>query len=225
MQATIVKEESEAESTALSLRSSIDALEVTDQKSYDLANAYNKQAYEGKKAFHVWFDPMDDASKKQRQAVIAQGKKIDEPFDYAIKTTGDRSAKWMREEQAKADAIRREAEAIARKKAEDEALENAQRLQDAGMNDLAEVILSAPVEVEKVRIPEPAKAEGVYYTDHFSAEVVDLMALVKAIAEGRQPITYIEANMTALNGIARSAKEAAAIDGVKIVKTTTQGRR
>ena len=222
---TIEEKEVEAQNQAIALRSEIDALQVVDRTSYELANAINKRAYEGKKAFHSWFDPIDDASKKQRQAVIAQGKKIDEPFDYAIKTTGDRAAKWMREEQAKADAVRREAEAVARKKAEDEALKNAQRLQDAGMNDLAEVILSAPVEVEKVRIPEPAKAEGVYYTDHFSAEVVDLMALVKAIAEGRQPITYIEANMTALNGIARSAKEAANIDGVKIVKTTTQGRR
>jgi hypothetical protein len=222
---TIEEKEVEAQNQAVALRQEIDALQVVDRGSYELANAINKRAYDGKKAFHAWFDPIDDASKKQRQAVIAQGKKIDEPFDYAIKTTGDRSAKWMREEQARADAIRREAEAIARKKAEDEALANAQRLQDAGMSDLAETVLSAPVAVQKIFVPEPIKAEGVFYTDHFSAEVVDLLALVKAVAEGRQPISYLDANMTALNGVARSAKESANIDGVKIIKTTTQGRR
>jgi hypothetical protein len=221
----VEEKEAEAQSQAIALRAEIDALQVIDRPSYELANAINKRAYDGKKAFHVWFDPIDDASKKQRQAVIAQGKKIDEPFDYAIKTTGDRAARWMREEQARADAVGREAETVARKKAEDEALAAAQLLQDMGMDDAAEEAISAPIVAEKVKVPEPVKAEGVYYTDHYSAEVKDLMALVKAVAEGRQPIAYLEANMVALNGIARSLKDSAKIDGVNIVKTTTQGRR
>ena len=48
-----------------------DAIAVVDQASYDAAQALNKAAYDEKKAFHVWFDPIDDASKKSRQAVIA----------------------------------------------------------------------------------------------------------------------------------------------------------
>jgi hypothetical protein len=219
------KPASEAEVKALALKSKVDSLAVVDQASYDAANAINAEAYRLKKAFHEWFDPIDDASKKQRQATIAQGKKIDEPFDYVIKATGSKASIWMRSEEARIAEEKREAEAIQRQIAEDAALKTAQALQDAGLQSAAEEVLSAPVVVAKVEVEGPAKAEGVYYTDHFSAECVDLMALVKSVAEGKTPICYIEANIVALNGWARSTKGFEAMPGVRIVKTTTQGRR
>ena len=115
MNAIIVRDEEDSEELALSIRSKIDSLEVVDKGSYDLANVYNKQAYEGKKAFHLWFDPIDDASKKSRQATIAQGKKIDDPFDYVIKVTGTKAAAWMRAEQARAaDEVMEAAPVIAK---------------------------------------------------------------------------------------------------------------
>ncbi len=220
-----MENEKEAEALALSIRSKIDALEVVDQGSYDLANAYNKQAFEGKKAFHAWFDPIDEASKKQRQATIAQGKKIDEPFDYVIKVTGSKASAWMRAEQAKADEARRIAEEAARKAAEDAQIKAAEELQAEGLTNAAEAILDAPVVIQKIVVEEPEKAEGVYYTDRFSAECVDLMALVKSVAEGKTPICYLKADDVALNGWARATKGSEAIPGVKLIKTTTQGRK
>ena len=111
--------ERETVEKALSIKEQADAIVVIDQASYNAANEINKAAYAEKKAFHVWFDPIDEASKKSRQAVIAQGKKIDEPLDYVIKATGRKAAEWMRAEQARIAEEKRKAEGIARKEAEE----------------------------------------------------------------------------------------------------------
>jgi hypothetical protein len=219
------KPASESEEKALALKSKVDALTVIDQESYESANAINAEAYKLRKAFHEWFDPIDDASKKQRQATIAQGKKIDDPFDYVIKVTGSKASAWMRAEQAKAEEAKRIAEQTSRKAAEDAQIKAAEALQSEGLTNAAEAVLDAPVVIPKIAVSEPAKAEGVYYTDHFSAEVSNLMALVKSVAEGKTPICYLKEDDVALNGWARSTKGAEAMPGVKVVKTTTQGRR
>lgn len=217
--------EQEAEALAVSLRSEIDSLEVVDQKSYDLANVYNKRAYEGKKAFHAWFDPIDEASKKARQAVIAQGKKIDEPFDYIIKVTGSKAATWMRAEKARIEEEKRKAEADARRKAEEEQLRAAEILEAEGLTAAAEAMLdSAPV-VEKIVIDGPAKDNGVYYRDVWGAEVVSLSDLVKAVAEGKAPLLAIQANEAYLGQWARMSKGTETIPGVKVTNTPIQCRR
>jgi hypothetical protein len=220
-----MKDEKESEELALTIRSKIDALEVTDKDSYALANDYNKQAYDGKKAFHEWFDPIDDASKKQRQAVIAQGKKIDEPFDYIIKTTGSKAAQWMRVEQAKAEAERVKKELEARRIAEEVQIRAAEELAKAGEFKMADKVLEVKMPIQKIEVEEPVKAEGVYYQDRWSAECIDLMELVKSVASGATPIAAIMANETYLNGWARLTKGAEKIPGVKTINTPTQGRR
>ena len=219
------KPASESEEKALALKSKVDSLTVVDQASYEAANAINAEAYRLRKAFHEWFDPIDDASKKQRQATIAQGKKIDEPFDYVIKVTGSKASAWIRAEEEKARETKRIAEEAARKAAEDAQLKAAEELQAAGLTNAATAILDAPVVIPKVSVDEPAKAEGVYYTDRYSAEVVDLMSLVKAVAEGKAPISAVCANEVYLGQWARMSKGAESIPGVRVVKTTTQGRK
>ena len=218
-------DEKQAQEQAVALRFRVDSLAVTDQASYDLAQEINKQAYQGKKAFHEWFDPIDDASKKQRQAVIAQGKKIDEPFDYVISTTGTRAAKWMDEEKRKAAALQAEAEAKARKKAEDDQLAAAQLLQDLGMDDAAEEALEAAPVVEKVKVAAPVQASGASVRTHYSARVDDLKALVVAVATGLAPIQALQADMTYLNGRARLEEGAFVLPGVSVVKEVKQSRR
>lgn len=215
----------ESEVVALTLRSKVDALEVVDQGSYDLANAINKQAYEGRKAFHAWFDPIDEASKKQRQATIAQGKKIDDPFDYVIKVTGSKAAAWMRAEKAKADEVRRIAEEAARREAEEAQIRAAESLQSEGMTAAAEAVLDAPVVTPKVEVAMPEKSDGVSYRDVWSAEVVCLSELVKAVATGKAPLNAIMANDTYLGQWARMSKGTESLPGVKVTNTPIQTRR
>lgn len=217
--------EQEAEERAVALRSKVDALEVVDQRSYDLAQEFNKAAYDGKKKFHEWFDPIDEASKKQRQATIAQGKKIDEPFDYVIKATGSKCAAWYRKEQDRIAEEKRKAEAEARRQAEEAQLRAAESLFDEGMEAAADAVLEAPVVIPKVEIAGPDKADGISYRDQWSAECVDLMALVKAVASGTAPLYFLQANATALNTWARNSKGTEKVPGVRVTNTPIQIRR
>jgi len=218
-------DEKQAQEQAIALRSRVDALTVTDQGSYDLAQEINEKAIKGKKAFHSWFDPIDEASKRQRQAVIAQGKKIDEPYDYVINTTGSRAAAWMAEERRKTAALQAEADAKARKKAEDDQLAAAQLLQDLGMDDAAEEALVAAPVIEKIKVAAPEAAAGASVRTYYSAEITDLKALVVAVATGLASHSCIEANLIYLNGIARLEGEAMNIPGVRVVKEIKQTRR
>jgi len=225
MEIVVVRDDEDSEELALSIRSKIDSLEVVDKASYDLANVYNKQAYEGKKAFHLWFDPIDDASKKQRQATIAQGKKIDDPFDYVIKVTGSKAAAWMRAEQARAAEEQRKADAIARKAAEDAQIAAAEALQAEGMENAAMAILEAPAVISKVQVAAPEKADGVSYRDVWGAEVWSLSELVKAVAAGKAPLNALQANESYLGSWAKMSKGTESIPGVKVTNTPIQVRR
>ena len=51
----------------------------------------------------------------------------------------------------------------------------------------------------------------------YRAEVYDLMALVKAIAAGQAPISFVEPNMPALNSQARALENTMAYPGIKVI--------
>ena len=217
--------DSEVAVKVMAIKVKADAIIVKDQASYDAADAINKAARDEKKAFHEWFDPIDDASKKQRQATICQLKAIDDPLDYVIQATGSKQAAWYRAEQLRIAAEQRQAEEAARKVAEDAQIAAAEQLAAAGMKAAAEAVLDAPVVIQRVEVAAPTKAEGVSYRTTYSAEVTDLMTLVKSVAEGKAPLCYLAANDTALNGWARSTKGTDAIPGVRVVTTDSQARR
>jgi hypothetical protein len=82
-----------------------------------------------------------------------------------------------------------------------------------------EVIPVAPVAVFAPRPPVAAapRVEGVSFRDTYTAEVFDLMALVRAVATGLAPITLLQVNTTALNGMARALKNALALPGVRVI--------
>jgi len=217
--------EAQAKTKAATLKARVEALAVVDQASYDLAQQINEEATREKKAFHVWFDPIDEASKLQRKTTIAQGKAIDDPLDFIIDTTGSRSAKWMREQQAIAAKKQAEADEIARKKAEDKQFEEAELLSSLGLHEAADEAMDAAPVIERTIVAAPQKAQGTSIRDYYSAEVTDLPTLVKAVAEGKAPIEAVQANMTYLNGKARLEKGSMKIPGVQAVVDTKQTRR
>lgn len=151
------------------------------------------------------------------------------------------------EEQARRDRERLEAEerqrveaenARLRKEAEDTRLEEAAAAEARGDTETAERLIAAPVAAPTVTArpvfvpvapapPKPAAA-GVSFRDSWTAEVVDLLVLVKAVAgkcptcrctapHPGQPVTLLAPNQAALNGLARSLKGALAIPGVRAV--------
>ena len=215
----------EIESQALALKTEAEGFEITSQESYNLANEFGRRIKQSMKTIDEYCDPVIEAAHKAHKAACDQKKALYAPFEAAKKIIDAKQIAWYRAEQARAAEERRKAEEEARKKAEEEALARAQELQDMGMNEAAEEAISQPVVIEKVTVAEPVRAGGESFRETWKAEVVDLMALVKAVAAGTQPLAYLEANTSTLNRAAAMFKGTSPIPGVRIFSDTIIARR
>ena len=65
---------------------------------------------------------------------------------------------------------------------------------------------------------EDLKADNLSTRKTYKANIIDKMALVKAVAEGRIPIMAVDVNMTFLNNQARMLKHELKYDGVEVVE-------
>lgn len=119
-----------------------------------------------------------------------------------------------REEQRKAEEKARREEEEKRRRLN----ERADRWEEKGKADKAE---SLRQEAEETVVQPPvvqsgsSKVEGTSIRETWKAEVTDLKALVVAVAEGRAPMTFIQANMTAINKTAVSMKDTMQFPGVR----------
>jgi hypothetical protein len=112
---------------------------------------------------------------------------------------------------------------LARKRAEEEALQAALEAEAAGDKEEAEQIIAEPVYVPPIKVmSEIPKSKESHIRETWSSEGYDLMATVKAIADGRAPLQSVEYDMTFLNGQARNYKQALNIPGVKAISKKTQ---
>jgi len=110
--------------------------------------------------------------------------------------------------------------AEARAQSEALALEEARELREAA--EIAEAAADAAMEPVALA-PAPRKAAGVSKRVNYSAEVVDLRALVEAWLAGKAPEACIVPNESYLNGQARLDKDAFALPGCKLVKARGLG--
>ncbi len=112
---------------------------------------------------------------------------------------------------------------IARKRAEEEALQQALEAEAAGEKEEAQRIIEEPVYVPPIKvISEVPKSKGTFIRTTWSAEGFDLMATVKAIAEGKAPLQSVKYDMVFLNSQATDYNLTLNIPGVRAVSKKTQ---
>jgi hypothetical protein len=100
----------------------------------------------------------------------------------------------------------------------------AERLAEKGKEEQAEAVRESVPAVPVVIMDTP-KVSGVSTRPVYTAEVVDFMELVKAVANGTASPAYLTANMTVLNNMARAMKESGSIPGVRMRRTTSVAAR
>jgi colicin import membrane protein len=122
--------------------------------------------------------------------------------------------------QQEQDRIRREEQRLAEERArkERERLQKqAEKAAAAGKVDRAEQLQErAATVVAPVIQREPPKIAGVSMRANWHAECIDLRALVKAVHEGRAPLSFLMANDKVLGVQARSLKGDFVCDGVRV---------
>jgi hypothetical protein len=220
-----VKSVSESETKAVALRDQMGkTCLVTDQASYDIANGYNKRAKEIEADFRKFDDEVHESITASWQKSCKRRKKVFDACSFVYDATATAIGDYLAAQKAKALEEQRKAEEIARKEAEDAALATAQALQDEGLEAQAEAVLEAPVVVQRIEVAAPAMDSGTSLRTYYSAEVKDLMALVKSVAEGKTPLFYIMADQSKLDQWARLSKGAEAIPGVEVKVEHKQSR-
>lgn len=122
-------------------------------------------------------------------------------------------------DRAEQERIRKEREAAleeARKKAEEERASQVEALKMAGLDDVAEQVAEVKP-VVTVETPKQEKVAGISYRMNYRSEVDDLSALVKAVAEGKAPITFVKPDEAVIGQFARAMKESFDVPGCRLV--------
>lgn len=207
------------EQQAVSVRSEMSSITITDQKSYDLAVEARTAASNWLKNAREFFKGMKDPAYAAWKKICSNENAVCDPVDTTIKQINSELIRYdqeqerlRREEQAKLD---REA----RERAEAERLQQAESMKANGADEeTIDAILDAPVQITQIAVAAPTyeKSKAVMYRDNYSAEVTNLLALVKYVAKNPQFLNLLQANQTAINAQARALKESMAIPGVRV---------
>jgi len=131
-------------------------------------------------------------------------------------------AEKKRQEREEAERERKEAAELAealKKKAGEEAAPIAQVVVEEAEKKVEKAAKPAKV------APTRGRESSVVVTKTWKAEVVDILELVKAVADGKLPTHVLEPNMTALNDIARELKDPGTINGIRIFQDVSTAVR
>ncbi len=174
--------------------------------------------------------PMDEAKKRVMAFFDQPLKPLKAAESFLKKVMLDWDQKQERIRQEK-EAEARKAQEEARKKAEAEAEAARKKAEEAAKGNDEQAAAEARAKAEEAQaqqealehapapvvMPDTPKVKGLSKRQKWSAEVTDFEALVKAVAEGKAPITLLKVDQTALNGMARSLKDALNIPGIRAV--------
>lgn len=217
------------EQEAITVRTEIAALIITDQTSYDLAVEKRTAAKGWLKTAEEWFDGIQKPAYDAYKNILNQRKLVCEPTEAAIKKINSALLVFDQEQDRLRREEQRRLDEQARQKAEDERIQQAAQMESQGVDvETLNAVLDAPLEVvsRPVAAPTYEKSGAVVYRDNWSGECFDLLALVKAVAKDKSKIGLLQINQSALNQMAKALKDSMAVPGCRAVnnKVVASGR-
>ena len=207
----------EIESKALSLSEKAKTIIILDQQTFKAACEFREVIKSFELEINKEYDDIIKKWNEGHKASLAKKKKSMAPVLEAKRINDDNIDQYLSEQ----EDIRKQEETrltgIARKAEEEAKLAEASAYEASGDKVTANEIINEPVRSAPVVLPKANLNSGVNMRENWSAEVVSLMDLVKAVAAGKVPVQAVEANMTVLNAQARTLKDGLNWPGVKAV--------
>jgi hypothetical protein len=213
----MVTEVRDVESKALSVVERAVAVKVTDPNSYIIAGEMWKHLAEMEKEAKAALDPVVEAAFRSHKEAVALRTRILAPITEAKTYTKGQMEAWDAEQERIRLAEERRLAAEAKRAEEEARLSEAVELEQAGQKEEAEAVLAEPIVAPVVIVERavPKVAGGPSYRTIWDAQVVDLMALVKAVASGTVSINALKADEVFLRRQAQSLKETFKVPGCK----------
>lgn len=157
------------------------------------------------------------AHETHRMACEAKNRLI-KPVEAFVRDSERQRGVWRRAEEERERTARLKAQEKERTRAESALVNEAAAAEAAGEPELAEAIINLPVEPRPVTVPSAVpKVAGTRRTEVWSAEFHDLLALCRAIADGKAPTTWVLPNQAYGNSQAKHMRSTLSVPGVKAV--------
>lgn len=201
------KQEQELAGSGNDLIAQANQMKVWDAETYAEAGDWLKGIKEYKKQVNSVFDgPIKSANATHKMLTIKRKEHL-APAEEADKTVRRVMLDWKRCEDARQDAIRREAEAEARRQDEERKIAEAAQLEKEGFAEKAEAVIDQPAFVPPVQIKETPKVQGVYTRKVWDFEVIDPNLV---------PRRWLIVNEKVIRSYVKATKGVDEIPGVKI---------
>lgn len=220
----ITPEEKEVRSVALALPDNARTIKVSDYATKEAANAFFLKCREARKVIDTHYDPKIEAWKEakkhadgERAKLVAEKATYEAPIVEAEKIANTKILQFDAEDKKRRDEELRIATEKQRKENEEAALRAAAEAEAAGEKEEADAILEeaahAPTFVPAP--PPPPKLQGSAEVVTWKMEVIDLKALVLAVASGKAPLSYIVADEVAIRRTVTAQKAYFQCPGIK----------
>ena len=216
------------ETTALAWPDRAEAITITDQLSYNEAASLLLDIVQLRKEIVLHHRPIKESANRTHKLAVAAEKKLLDPVSEAESTVKRAIGKWHEEQRAIEEKARLRLEK-AQKDAEEEArLAIAGQAEELGateetVNEILETRVMRPVSA----VPQPTyrKASGVSTQKRWKAEVVDIKALCRGVADGTVSSELVSPNMMGLNAMARAMRSTFNVAGCKAVTEASVSMR
>lgn len=201
---------------------------IRDRETHAAGQAYVQEIARREKFVREMFADSKAKAFGAHRAITALESRLLVPLEAARRLVSGRLDAYEAEARRAADAERARLEADARRQEEERRLMEAVGAQEAGDEQAAAEIMSEPVTAPVIHVaPAVAKVEGVGTRVNYGARVVDVNKLILWVADeiraGRTDrACYLEANASNLRRHAVSVREAFAIPGCELEKTTSR---
>ena len=187
---------------------------VVDELSYQQAMTLASECGRGSKKVEAEFAEAREKTHAAWKAVTTLIASFTKPLDEARSMLNKKGTRWydaeMARRKAEAERVRKEKE----KADEDERLRLAEERAKNGNTKLADAVLEETTYVAPEPVEVPAAA-GSTRVAKWTFEVTDIMALLRAVADGKENASLIQINTVLLGQIARQQKEAAKVTGIR----------
>lgn len=155
-------------------------------------------------------------AKAAHDALLAWEHEELDPLTERVEALGRAALSWRSEQKRIADKALSDAQALAKRQAEDRQLAQAAKLETLGETKKAEAVLARPVLVPVIVSTgaEVPVVKGSSFSFRPEVEIVDLPAFLDFVAGDVQSLGYlVTPNLTALNGLAKAQKASFSIPG------------
>lgn len=208
------------EQEAITVRTEMSAVKITDQATYDEAVTMLTKASGWLKNAREFFKGMKDPAHAAWKKICSNENLVCDPTENGIKQIKAEIVRYDAEQERIRLAEQARLEEEARRRAQSDRIAEAEVMEAQGHDaETIDAVLDAPVVVQTSVVAERTyeRSSDVVYRDNWSGEVTDLLALVKYVSKNKQHINLIQINQPSLTQLARALKGAMDIPGIKAV--------